>query len=66
MDVEVIHCQPGGAHTPLGVRQMSHMPPTGEPFELDERMFVATSYSGPDAHGRYHLFVEEKPDVTKH
>ena len=66
MDVEVIYCQPGGTQTPLGIRQLSHMPPTGEPFQLDDRIFVATSYAGPDAEGRYRLFLEDETGETRH
>lgn len=66
MDVEVIYCRPGGSQTPLGTRQMSHMPPTGEPFQLDDRIFVAKSYAGPDSDGRYHLFVEDEPAAARH
>lgn len=66
MDVEVIYRQADGSQTQLGVRKLSHMPPTGEPFELDHRQYVATSFAGPDAEGRYRLFVEDDPGATRH
>lgn len=66
MDVEVIYRQPNGTQTILGTRQLSHMPPTGEPFQLDDRQYVATAYVGPDAQGRYRLFLEDEEDATRH
>ncbi len=67
MDVEVIYQQPDGTQTILGIRQLSHMPPTGEPFHLDEHQYVARSYAGPDAAGRYRLFIEDdQPGATRH
>jgi hypothetical protein len=52
MVVDVIYRQADGTQTILGTRKLSHMPPAGEPFELDQRQYIARSYAGPDAHGR--------------
>lgn len=66
MDVEVIYRRSDGTQTILGTRHLSHMPPTGEPFDLDDRQYVATSFAGPDATGRYRLFVEDDPGAMRH
>jgi hypothetical protein len=66
MDVEVIYRQPDGSQTILGVRKLDDIPPIGKPFELDQRQYLAESYSGPDAQGRYRLFLEDEPDATRH
>jgi hypothetical protein len=66
MDVEVIYRQPDGSQTPLGVRELERMPPTGEPFQMDDRQYIATAYHGPNAEGRYHLFIEDDVNTTKH
>jgi hypothetical protein len=66
MEVEVIYRQPDGTQTILGVRKLSHMPPAGERIELDKRQYVARSFVGPDAEGRYRLFLEDESDATKH
>ncbi len=66
MDVEIIYRQPDGRQTELGMRKLSHMPPAGEPFELDHRQYVARSFAGPDAQGRYRLFLEDEPRATRH
>jgi hypothetical protein len=42
------------------------MPPIGEPFAVDSRQYIAASYVGPDAEGRYQLFLEDTPDMTLH
>jgi hypothetical protein len=61
MVVDVIYRQPDGTQSMLGTRQLSHMPPAGEPFELDQRQYIARAYAGPDAQGRYRLFLEDQP-----
>lgn len=66
MDVEVIYRQPDGTQTILGTRKLTHMPPTGEPFKLDDRQYVATAYVGPTADGCYRLFLEDATDASRH
>lgn len=66
MNVEVIYCQPDGTQTALGIRKLSHMPPVGEPFQLDEKQYVAKSFAGPDADGHYRLFLEDEEGATRH
>jgi hypothetical protein len=66
MEVEVIYRRPDGTRTELGVRKLTHMPPIGEPFAVDSRQYIAASYVGPDAEGRYQLFLEDTPDMTLH
>jgi hypothetical protein len=66
MEVEVIYRQPDGKETMLGVRKLSHMPPPGEPFELDHRQYTARGFAGPDAEGRYRLFLEDDAGATRH
>lgn len=66
MDVEVICRQPDGTQTVLGTRRLSHMPPQGEPFELDHHQYTAKGYAGPDEEGRYRLFVEDSAGVAPH
>ncbi len=66
MDVELIYRQADGSQTILGIRKMGGIPDIGKPFSLDGRQFVAQSYSGPDAEGRYRLFLEDEPGATRH
>ncbi len=66
MVVDVIYRQADGTQTTLGTRKLSHMPPAGEPFEQDQRQYIARSYAGPDAHGRYRLVLEDDADATRH
>lgn len=60
MEVEVIYRQQDGTRTPLGTRRLSHMPPIGEPFLVDNRQYLTAAYLGPDAEGRYQLFLEDE------
>jgi len=66
MDVEVIYRQPDGSQTLLGIRKLDDIPDIGKPFALDDRQYLAQSYSGPDAQGRYRLFLEDEPGGTRH
>ncbi|WP_019140185.1 hypothetical protein [Noviherbaspirillum massiliense] len=59
MDVEVIYRQPDGTQTMLGIRKLNDLPPIGGAFQLDQRQYVAKSFGGPDAEGRYVLFLED-------
>lgn len=67
MQVEVIYRRPDGSETVLGVRKLDSMPPSGEPFSVEDRQFRAIGYSGPNSEGCYRLFLadEETPE-TKH
>jgi hypothetical protein len=66
MEVEVIYQQPDGSQVILGVRKLDGIPKIGKPFELDHRQYLTKSYSGPDATGRYRLFLEDEPEATRH
>ena len=66
MDVEVIYRQADGSQTQLGIRKLDGLPDMGKPFAIDDRQYVAKSYSGPDAQGRYRLFLEDEPGATRH
>jgi hypothetical protein len=66
MEVEVIYRQPDGSQTILGVRKMAGLPPAGKMFSLDHRQYLVEKFDGPDAAGRYRLFLEDEPDATRH
>ncbi|TFW00522.1 hypothetical protein E4K72_15480 [Oxalobacteraceae bacterium OM1] len=70
MEVEVIYRQPDGTQTTLGIRKLADIPPIGRRVQLDDREYVAQAYGGPDAQGRYRLFLEdeddEDEDFTRH
>ena len=66
MQVEIIYRQDNGAETILGTRNLDVMPPTGEPFTVDNRQYMAKGYAGPDDQGRYRLFLEDDADATRH
>lgn len=66
MDVEIIYRQPDGTQTMLGIRKLDDLPPLGKPFDLDDRQYVTESYGGPDAEGRYRLFLEDDEEATRH
>lgn len=58
MQVQVIH-QASGNKTDLGLRELDHMPPIGEPFPIDEHTcYAAKAYFGPDEKGHYLLVLE--------
>jgi hypothetical protein len=62
MQVEVIYRQPDGTEKILCTRKLDSMPPTGEPFCIDERQYKANGYSGPNEEGCYRLIlVDEEP-----
>lgn len=65
MDVEMIYRQQDGTHTVLGTRRLGHMPPPGEPFSVDDRQYRAKGFAGPDAEGRYRLFLEDDEGGTQ-
>lgn len=60
MNVEIIYRQPDGTQTQLGIRNLSDLPPLGKRFALDDREYITESYGGPDAQGRYRLFLEDE------
>lgn len=62
MQVQVIHQESGGDKTDLGVRELNHMPPIGEPFPIDDQIcYTAKAYFGPDEKGFYLLVLEGEP-----
>lgn len=65
MNVEFIYRKPDGSETALGSQELDHMPPTGEPFLIEGRQFIATAYFGPDSEGRYRLCLEDDPGATR-
>jgi hypothetical protein len=62
MQVRIILQQPDGSSRELGTRELSHMPPIGEPFPLDEHTsYLCKAYFGPDEKGLYLLLLEGEP-----
>lgn len=62
MHVQLMHQGADGVKTDLGPRELSHMPPIGEPFPIDETTcFAAKAYFGPDEQGNYLLVLEGSP-----
>lgn len=66
MQVEVIYRRPDGSETVLGMRKLDAMPPSGEPFSVEDRQFRAVGYSGPNSEGCYRLFLVDEDAETKH
>jgi hypothetical protein len=66
MQVEVIYRRSDGSETVLGIKKLDAMPPSGEPFSIEDRQFRAAGYSGPDDEGCYRLFLEDDLPLTKH
>ncbi|MDB5797394.1 MAG: hypothetical protein JWP36_1296 [Paucimonas sp.] len=61
MQVRVVHDKPEGGRAELGIMDLQHMPPLGEPFPIDDLAYRAKAYFGPDSEGQYLLVVEGKP-----
>lgn len=61
MQVRVIHQKAGGLRAELGMMELDHMPPVGEPFPVDDLAYTAQAYFGPDDQGNYLLVVEGEP-----
>jgi hypothetical protein len=62
MQVRITHQEPNGSSRELGTMELSHMPPVGEPFSMDQQTYyTAKAYFGPDDHGRYLLVLEGEP-----
>lgn len=58
MQVQIIHEPSEGQRTELGIHELSHMPPVGEPFTLDQHVYyTAKAYFGPDEDDRYLLVL---------
>jgi hypothetical protein len=59
MQVQIIHHPSDGPRTELGIHELSHMPPVGEPFSIDQQTYyTAKAYFGPDERGLYLLVLE--------
>lgn len=66
MHVQIMYQESNGTKTDLGIRELSHMPPVGEPFAVDEQTcYVAKAYFGPDERGTYLLVLEGAPMPTE-
>lgn len=66
MQVRIMHEGKDGRRTDLGMRELSHMPPTGEPFPINEKTcYPAKAYFGPDDKGLYLLILEGEPMETE-
>lgn len=62
MRVQVIHEDSNGAKTDIGLFDLDHMPPIGEPFRVDSgTCFASKAYFGPDETGMYLLVLEGEP-----
>lgn len=62
MQVQIIHQEHEGGKTDLGLRELNHMPPIGEPFLVDDQTsYKAKAYFGPDDKGYYLLVLEGEP-----
>jgi hypothetical protein len=65
MRVQVIHEDPIGAKTDIGVFELEHMPPVGSPFMINSNTcYSAKSYIGPDEEGTYLLVLEGEPRLV--
>jgi hypothetical protein len=66
MQVQIIHQPANGPKTELGVHELSHMPPVGEPFTLDQEVcYTSKAYFGPDENGRYLLVLDGEPQPLR-
>lgn len=62
MKVQIIHDPIDGQRTELGIHELSHMPPVGEPFTLDQHIYyTCKSYIGPDENDLYLLVLNGQP-----
>lgn len=66
MQVRVIHEKTDGGRAELGLMELDHMPPLGEPFPVEDVAYTAKAYFGPDDNGKYLLVVEGEPRSIKH
>lgn len=65
MHVRVVHHKPDGGRAELGMMDLDHMPPVGEPFPLENCCYTAMAYFGPDDDGDYLLVVEGEPQPIR-
>lgn len=66
MQVRITHQETNGSSTELGTMELSHMPPIGEPFSMDQQTYyTAKAYFGPDHDGRYLLVLEGEPQAGR-
>lgn len=62
MRVQVIHEDHNGAKTDIGLYELDHMPPLGEPFSIDSQTcYASKAYFGPDESGMYLLILAGEP-----
>lgn len=62
MQIKIIHQMPDGASQEFGTQELSHMPPVGEPFSPDHKIYYLTkAYFGPNDNGQYLLVLEGDP-----
>lgn len=62
MRVQVIHEDNQGAKTDIGVFDLDHMPPVGEPFRVSSSTcYASKAYFGPDEDGTYLLVLGGEP-----
>lgn len=66
MQVQIMHENAQGQQSNFGIRELSHMPPVGEPFSVDRTTcYTAKAYFGPDEHGTYLLVLVGDPMPTE-
>lgn len=64
MRVQVIHEDRNGAKTDIGMFDLDHMPPVGEPFRINNSTcYASKAYFGPDEAGTYLLVLEGDPKL---
>ena len=62
MQVQIIHQPSDGPKTEFGLHELSHMPPLGEPFTVDQQVYyTCKAYFGPDQNDRYLLVLDGDP-----
>ncbi len=66
MQVRVVHEKADGGRAELGLMELAHMPPLGEPFPVEDVCYTAKAYFGPDDGGKYLLVVEGEPQPLRH
>lgn len=64
MRVQVIHEDQNGAKADIGIYELDHMPPVGEPFMVNSvTCYASKAYFGPDESGMYLLVLEGEPKL---
>lgn len=65
MRVQVIHEDPNGAKSDIGMYELDHMPPVGEPFLVNSQTcYDSKAYFGPDESGMYLLVLAGEPKLV--